>query len=206
VSLIQARLKRDFGLESGVDYALEGTPKDLESARYLFEQGPDGPYQFQFWVVGLIGAQPFGGGGTKKGKKGGDGGIDGQLYFRTPGGEKLEKVIVSVKGGKQLNPGMIRDLESVVRREKAALGIFVCMEEPTSGMKLEAAKHGFYHYGKDAYPVIQILTVQELLDGKRPAIPAGAANVSLERKEIKTTDTDKRRQHMTPLFEDTQPQ
>ncbi|HEX7004968.1 MAG TPA: DNA methyltransferase [Trueperaceae bacterium] len=201
VSLIQARLRQDFGLESGEDYALEGTPSDVESARYLFEQKEDGPYQFQFWAVGLIGAQPFGAGASgKKGKKGRDSGIDGVLYFRTPGGEKLEKVIVSVKGGKSLNPGMIRDLESVVRREKAAMGVFLTLEEPTQGMRQEAAKHGLYHHEDESYPVMQILTVADLLNGKRPAIPRGAANVSLDRKEVKTIKSDKRSKSMNPLF------
>lgn len=202
VGLIAARLKRDFGLESVKDYALEGTPKDVEAARFLFQQEPDGPYQFQFWINGVIGAQSFGAGATGKGKKGGDGGIDGKMYFRTPGGEKLESVIVSVKGGKQLVPGMIRDLESVVRREKAAMGVFVTLEEPTSGMRQEAAKHGFYQYGEQQFPRIQLLTVGEILEGKRPAMPAGAANVSLEAKAQKSLKTDKRSQAMRGLFEE----
>lgn len=201
VSLIQARLRRDFGLESGTDYALEGTPKDLESARFLFNQEPDGPYQFQFWAIGLIGAQAHGAGATGKGKKGGDSGIDGKMFFRTPGGERLESVVVSVKGGRQLNPGMIRDLESVVRREKAAMGVFLSLETPTAGMYAEAAKHGFYQYGANRFPTIQILTVEDLLAGKRPQIPAGAANVSLENRQAKSARTDARGKAMAGLFD-----
>lgn len=203
VSLIEARLRRDFGLESGKDYALEGTPKDVDAARFLFEHERDGPYQFQFWVVGLIGAQPYGAGVSGPGKRGGDSGIDGMLYFLTPGGERVEKVVVSVKGGKNLNPGMIRDLESVVRREKAAMGVFVSLYPPTGGMYQEAAKHGFYRYGKDSYPVIQILTVQELLQGKRPQMPSGAANVSLEGKQAKSVKSEGKRLNMPGLFDAT---
>jgi len=192
VGLIAARLRRDFGLESVTDYVLEGTPKDVEAARYLFNQEPDGPYQFQFWINGVIGAQSYGAGASGRGKKGGDTGIDGKMYFRTPGGERLETVIVSVKGGKQLNPAMIRDLDSVVGREKAAIGVFVSLEEPTSGMRREAAKHGFYEYGTHRFPRIQLLTVSEILDGRRPEVPAGAANLSLETRTQQTLDTDKR--------------
>jgi len=94
ISLVQARLKRDFGLESGRDYELEGTPKDVEAARFLFNQEPDGPYQFQFWAIGLLGAQSHGGGASGKGKKGGDTGIDGKLFFRTPGGERVKPRMV----------------------------------------------------------------------------------------------------------------
>jgi site-specific DNA-methyltransferase (adenine-specific) len=202
VNLIQARLRRDQGLQSGKDYVLEGTPTDLAGAHYLFEHGDDGPYQFQFWVLGLIGAQPYGMGATGRGKKGGDTGIDGLMYFRTPGGEKVETAVVSVKGGKRLAPGMVRDLESVVRREKAAIGVFLSLEEPTQGMRQEAAKHGVYHYGDQVLDRIQIITVAELFAGKRPMVPIGALNVSLEQRDVMTVKRDKRSKVMKPLFGD----
>jgi hypothetical protein len=181
----------------------------VESARFLFHQEPDGAYQFQFWAIGLIGAQAYGAGASGKGKKGGDSGIDGKMFFRTPGGEHLESVVVSVKGGKQLNPGMIRDLESVTRREKAAIGGFLSLETPTAGMYQEAAKHGFYEYGVDPdrkpirFPRMQILTVDDLLAGKRPQIPAGATNVSLENRPAKSARTDARGRAMAGLFDNT---
>ncbi|MER3555278.1 MAG: hypothetical protein C4331_13290 [Meiothermus sp.] len=115
IALMQNRLERDFGLKPRKDYVVEGTSKDAASAQKLFK---DDPFQFQFWAVSLVGAQPYQGG-----KKGGDTGIDGLLYFRTPGGEKVERVIVSVKGGRSLNPAMLRELKGVVEREKAAMGI-----------------------------------------------------------------------------------
>lgn len=201
VGLIATRLKNEFNLESGKDYVLEGTPKDLEAARYLFNQEPDGPYQFQFWINGVIGAQSYGAGATGRGKKGGDTGIDGRIYFRTPGGERLESVIVSVKGGKNLTPSMVRELESVVRRERAAMGVLVTLEEPTSGMRQEAAKHGYYSYGAERFPIIQLLTVQELLAGKLPSIPAGSRNVSLETQRVKSLKTDHRSRSMHSLFD-----
>lgn len=201
VSLIQARLRRDHGLESGKDYTLEGTPEDLASARYLFESTPQGPYQFQFWALGLIGAQPYGAGyAGGKGKKGADTGIDGKLFFRTPNGEKLESVIVSVKGGKNLNPGMVRDLKGTVEREKAALGIFITLEEPTSKMLSEAATSEPYRYGRETLPKIQLLTVRELLAGVRPRVPQGAANVSLEQKVVQTSEKVAARRNQGPLF------
>lgn len=202
ISLIQGRLKRDFDLESRKDYDLEGTPKDVEAARFLFNQGADGPYQFQFWVIGLIGAQAHGAGASGKGKKGGDTGIDGKVFFRTPGGERLETVIISVKGGASLNPGMIRDLRGVVEREKAAMGVFISLEAPTQGMYTEAATSGFYEYDTHTkYPRIQILTVEDLLNGRRPQVPAGSANVSLEPKKAKSARTDQRGKSMTGLFD-----
>lgn len=178
IALMQNRLERDFGLKPGKDYSVEGTPKDAGAAQFLFDKDP---FQFQFWAVSLVGAQPYQGG-----KKGGDTGIDGLLYFRTPGGEKVERVVVSVKGGKSLNPSMLRDLKGVVEREKAALGILLTLAEPTKGIREEAAKSGVYKYGNGVFPKLQVLTVDELMSGRRPNIPLGSQNVSLETKQVKT--------------------
>ena len=43
----------------------------------------------------MVGAQPY-----KGGKKGGDTGIDGYLYFK-PDGKMTEKAVVSVKSGQE---------------------------------------------------------------------------------------------------------
>lgn len=63
ISLIERRLKDAF---SGIAFEVHGTPKDIDGARDL--AGRD-KYQFQWWAVSLIDAQPFG--GKKKGADGG---------------------------------------------------------------------------------------------------------------------------------------
>ncbi len=65
-----------------------------------------------------------------------------------------------------------RGLSGVFDREKAELCIFLTLKEPTKPMEVEAATKGFYKspLGKD-YPKIQILTIEELLQGKKPEIP-----------------------------------
>lgn len=186
VALIKARLRRDFGLEQG-DYQEEGTPTTPEGAKYLFDQDP---FQFQFWILGEIGAQPFGASaGNKKGKKGADGGIDGQMFFLRPDGGKVEKVIVSVKGGKNLTAGMVRDLAGVLTKEGAAMGVFICLAPPTAGVIKEAVQQGGYEYGGKMYQRVQVLTVEEILGGKQPDIPKGAANVSYQQKAQKSLET-----------------
>ena len=82
---------------------------------------------------------------------------------------------------------MIRDLSHVVEREKAKIGLFITLANPTAPMKTEAVKAGFYespHHGK--FPKIQIITVEELLMGKRPAIPFvdGAVFKAARREEM----------------------
>lgn len=199
IGLIKARLKRDFDLIVGKDYEERGTPRDLPAARYFAEQDP---FQFQFWIVGEIGAQSFGGlGDSRKGKKGGDTGIDGQLYFRTPEGTKIERAIVSVKAGRNLNPAMVRDLRGTVEREKAAVGILLLAHPPTKGMVQEAAQAGAYTWGGRTYPKLQILTVEQILKGQQPDLPRGVVNVSYDQKEAKSlTGKRARDRGATPLF------
>lgn len=70
---------------------------------------------------------------------------------------------------------MIRDLKTVVEREKAQIGLFVTLAEPTKPMKQEAAKAGFYtsESFQTNFPKIQILTIAELLNGVKPQYPSG---------------------------------
>ena len=79
---------------------------------------------------------------------------------------------MSVKGGQHVSVAIIRDLAHVVDREKAKLGVFIALAKPTVAMRTEAVKAGFYespYHGK--IPKIQILTIDELLSGKKPHIP-----------------------------------
>ena len=70
----------------------------------------------------------------------------------------------------------VRDLRGVVDREKAAIGVLISMEEPTKAMRTEAASAGFYESGWGAgsrtkHPKIQLITVGELLGGKKIDAP-----------------------------------
>jgi adenine specific DNA methylase Mod len=159
ISLIEKRLRDAF---PGIAFDVHGTPKDLGGARALATADK---YQFQWWAVSLVNAVPYGGK-----KKGADSGIDGHIYFK-PDGKATEKAIVSVKGGENVSVPMVRDLGHVVDREKAKIGIFITLAEPTAPMKTEAVKAGFYEteYGK--FPKLQILTIADLFNGKKPQIP-----------------------------------
>lgn len=107
-----------------------------------------------------------------KEKKGSDRGIDGEITF-TDKDSRLETVLVSVKSG-HVGPTMIRDLKGTVTREKAAMGVFITLDESTREMRLEADVAGLYHWNVSDrdYPKIQILTIRDLLElGKRPDLP-----------------------------------
>ena len=151
-----------------VAFTVEGTPKDLASAQDLARRDK---YQFQWWVVSMVDALPFGGK-----KKGADGGIDGIIYFNDldPASETMmtQRAIVSVKGGLTANVAMVESLAATMDREKAPIGILVMNAKATPEMRRRAAAVGVYRNGiDDDYPRLQILTLADLFAGKRPRIP-----------------------------------
>ena len=174
ISLIERRLKDAF---PGITFEVHGTPQDLDGARDLAIRDK---YQFQWWAVSLIDAQPYGGK-----KKGADGGIDGLIYFRSDA-KTTERAIVSVKGGGVSVP-MIRDLKGVLDREKAPIGVFLTLEPPTRPMEKEAASAGFYTLGARQYPRLQIITVEQALAGTKPAIPLIDTGASFRRAAREAT-------------------
>ena len=159
ISLIEKRLNDAF---PGIQYEVHGTPKDLAGARDLAERDK---YQFQWWAVSLVNAVPYGGK-----KKGADTGIDGIIYFK-PDGKTTEKAIVSVKGGANVGVAMVKDLIATVDREKAKIGVFVTLTQPTKPMEKEAVTAGFYQTDYGKFPKIQILTIEDLFAGKKPQMP-----------------------------------
>ena len=164
VALMKSRLRTAFGIAPGDDYEVVGEPADVGGARALAEQDR---YQFQFWAMSLLEALP-----REDGRRGADRGIDGVLYFVDGPRGGMKKAIVQVKSGKVSSPH-VRDLKGTVEREKAALGLFITLEEPTSAMRAEAVSAGFYHsdvWQKD-YPRIQLRTIRELLDGDEFELP-----------------------------------
>ncbi len=160
VSAIERRMKDAF---PGVAFTVEGVPRDLASALDLAARDK---YQFQWWAVSLVDGVPLDGR-----KKGADGGIDGLIYFK-PDGKRAEKALISVKGGQHVGVAMVRDLHSAMERERAPIGILITAAMPTSPMLREAAAVGRFtdEFGR-GWPRMQILTLAELFQGKRPQIP-----------------------------------
>jgi len=160
VRLIQETRIRKYSLVEGTDYLIEGIPQSTEQARYLFEQDP---FQFQHWAIEKTG-------GFCSNKKTGDRGIDGKIYFEAGG--TLRAMVLSVKGG-NIKPGDIRDLRGVLERERdVEMAGFISLQEPTRAMLREADEAGFYEYQGVAYPRIQILTIQDIFEGKGWSCPS----------------------------------
>jgi DNA modification methylase len=170
ISLIRSRLRK-IHVYAGKDYKIVGEPVDLASATKLAE---DDKYQFQYWAVSLIDAFPIGQSSTTPyGKKGADKGIDGWLTFKEGDNIDLKRIVVQVKGGTNIGAQHIRDLIGTVESTKSAMGILITLVESTRPMKLAAMEVGYYEsliWGQQ-YPKIQIITIPELLAGRKPEIP-----------------------------------
>lgn len=162
VDLIEKRLRHTYGDAVDGTYEVIGTPRDLDGARALFARNP---FDFERWAVSLVDAQP-------NAKQVGDKGIDGIGRFPIDNQGTLGKVIVQVKGGR-VGPSAVRDLIGTVGSQRAAAGVLITLEQPT-GPTLDAARHsGLYVHPatKRQYPVVQAITVEDLLAGRRPFLP-----------------------------------
>ena len=168
INLVKGRLNDMF---PGVQFKIEGEPRDMGAA---IELATSSRYQFQWWALSLIGARPVGSTPTKprEGKRGADEGVDGWMRFADGAEGHIEKIVVQVKSG-HVGVKDIRELRDVVSRQRAAIGIFVTLEDPTSEMIRESKATDPYvsPTWNHEYPKIQILTIKDLLSEKRPEIP-----------------------------------
>ena len=183
ISLIEKRLKDAFGARC--KFEVHGTPKDLDAARDLANRDK---YQFQWWAVSLVEAQPFQGK-----KKGADTGIDGLKFFHDLDTAGARKIVVSVKGG-GLKADDVRALNHVRERESAEIALFISLETPTKGMIADAASAGFYESstGKK-FPRLQLLTIEGLLSGThRAEHPDYQPNTNFKKTKAEKIDKQKK--------------
>jgi hypothetical protein len=164
IEVITTRLEKRF---PNVDYAVpRGIPTTMEEVDFL--AGLD-KYAFQQWACDCLGIDA-------EIRKGADKGIDGEVVrYVNPGDEKPWRAVVSVKGG-GVNVTQVRDLRGTMEREKADAGIFVTFKPPTKPMKDEALSAGLTSAG---IPIIQIVTAQDLINGKLPTMPLPAGVAAL---------------------------
>lgn len=164
VDLIEKRLIDAHGPEVLDTLEIVGVPRDMGGAQALFDRSP---LDFERWAVSLVD-------GTPNERQVGDRGVDGVIRFPITSQKDIGRVIVSVKGGKQLNPAMVRDLMGTVSgQDRAEMGILITIEPPTRGMIAQANKSGSFKHPVTGttYPRVQLVTVAELLNDARPAMP-----------------------------------
>ena len=161
----RVRLTERIGLVEGQDFTVEGVPRTVEGAQDLWERDK---YHFQKWAVEQVE-------GFVTTKRSADGGIDGRVYFAVPHAQDLQSMVVEVKGGANVSIRDLRALKGVLDYDTALMAGLIIME-PLGTVKAR----NFARFMADAgsleilgieYPKMQLLTVAEILDGKRFATP-----------------------------------
>lgn len=178
IGLVERRLKDAYGREIKDSYEVIGKPKAYPDAVDLARRDK---YQFQWWALDLVDAR----GGDEK-KKGADRGVDGEIFFQEFPGGPVRSILLQVKGGQNVHREAVATLKGDMQRGYD-MGVLIMLEEPTAPMVREAADAGVYTpddpigAGKKAYPRVQILTVQEIMEqGKRIDYPE-AGNITFRR-------------------------
>jgi DNA modification methylase len=161
IHVIEGRLKKVFGNSIVDTYKVFGRPRDADDARMLAARDW---LEFQKWAVFALGGLP-------KDRPGPDGGIDGIIRYHRVGIEQPNRAVVSVKGGLNVGVDAIHKLKSVVDREKAALGILICLDRPSQAMTREALSAGQIGPSSKRVYKLQIVTVDMLFERQPIDLP-----------------------------------
>jgi hypothetical protein len=117
-----------------------GEPVDVSGAADLAASDSIG----SMWAIGPVGPRPA------EGKKGADQGIDGRICFHEDDGT-TRQIILSVQSLEVARA--VRSRSARVReREKAANGVLIALDEPTEGMRTEAASAALYKSPRGQHP------------------------------------------------------
>ena len=178
VEEIQKRLL-DVGVSSDAYTTIEGNPETMVEYNRMT------PFEKQDWLIRRIHGVP-------NPVKSGDKGIDGDMQVHQGfDGERdhFQKVIFSVKTGKQADPKHVRELEGTIRQHKASFGVLILDKDPTPKMEEAAEKQGKIDYQENpdslkvSFQRIQMMTAQEIIDGKIPDLPRTLQAVRQLREE-----------------------
>ncbi len=138
------------------------TPEEVDT-KLLNTSSPLYPRkEFEKFCVTVIGGLP-------NNQMGADGGIDGRIVLAN-----RKQAIVSVKSGRP-TVEQIRSLKGLLT-DKQIAGVFITRQPPTRPMQQFAQQAGVTQlegglFQSTSFPVLQILTLEDILTGKRPALP-----------------------------------
>ncbi len=174
----KVRLEDRLHLREGVDYVIDGVPRNAEGATDLWQRDP---YQFQKWAVEQVD-------GFVTKRKGMDGGIDGRIYFALPGEKELQSMVLEVKGGKNVGIRTVRELRGVLEDDRAQMAGLIVLHprsktQAANFARVMASAGDMDVHGKP-YPRMQMLTVQEIQDGKRFKLPNVAGRVETSQGDL----------------------
>ncbi len=162
------RLTDRCGMVEGRDYTVEGVPRNVEGAQDLWRRDK---YHFQKWAVEQVD-------GFVTTRRTADGGIDGRLYFAVPDERDLQSMVLEVKGGANVSIVDLRALKGVLDADDALMAGLIMMaprgDVQTRNFEQFAASAGTLDVSGVSYPRLQMLTVPEIIEGKRFHTPTVA--------------------------------
>ena len=167
--VVMPRLQDRLRLIEGTDFVVDGVPSTFEAAQDLWTRDK---YHFQSWAISIVDGLPTN-------KRTADGGIDGRLHFASPNVTSEQSMALEVKGGRNVSIGDLRALRGVLEADEAWMAGLIILH-PLGVVK----KRNFQRFMAQAgqadvfgmtFPRMQMLTVQEILDGKRFHAPSGVA-------------------------------
>ena len=166
VGLMRERILRNFEHLTTDDVLATGVPVNVAEAQALADRDK---FEFEKWVCGAIGAEGM---FHEPGTKGADGGVDGVLKFfpfRMGKKPRPEYAIVQVKGG-NVTADSVKALKTTVDRYKATAGVMVCFNR-YMGTVENQRERAIFNDDVGSYPVIQGLSIEDLLADRRPDLP-----------------------------------
>lgn len=143
----------------------------------LAEETDKGRIRFQDWAIEVMLN------GVVNEKKVADGGFDGYIAFNSQAGKQF--ALIETKSG-GVNVKNLREFVRVIDHQKAAVGIFVCFNDTlTKEMVREAKSAGHIKINEVESPQdrIQILTIEDLFNGKQPQLPFSADNTMFKKAQ-----------------------
>ncbi|WP_101547263.1 DNA methyltransferase [Brevibacterium iodinum] len=181
IDLIVKRLSSTYGQSVMKSIEVDGIPYDMQSAEKLFSKSP---FDFERWAVSMLHAQP-------NDRQVGDRGIDGVRRFIL-NGQKSGKTLVSVKGGRNVGPSVVRDLAgTVVSTHDAYLGVLITLNDVISKetqRAIDVAGYWTHPSNGQHYPVLQHISVRELLSGHRPDLPMALTPYISAKRRVHISD------------------
>ncbi len=180
VRLIKKRLTETYGRGIESNLKLHGMPKDIGSAKELAQNVDGGRIGFQDWAIEVMLN------GVVNEKKSADGGYDGYLTFYD-NQKKKHFALIETKSGK-LTVKNLREFVHVIETQKATVGVFVCFEENVTREMTKCAKDaGHIKMDGAEFPMdkIQIITIEDLFNGKQPQLPGAADNQTFKKAQKK---------------------
>ena len=137
-----------------------GLPKTRDDAKTLADLDK---FRFERWAASLVDGME-----ANKHQRG-DKGIDGRGRLPIRKGQFID-IVSQVKGG-GTSPGDVQAFNGARQQAGADLGVFTCFKERvTPRMRDAAASAGRFM----EVPTIQIYTIEDFFDGRKPEMPRAA--------------------------------